>query len=300
MNTKLLPALILALALVGCGGSQTRSESSNPPQAAAMPASGPAALLSEGSAISRLASSADQTQAYSLRETRPNNVQERMIVQTANISLETPNLVETIKRLEAEVKKIGGTIDSAERTGETGKAPTASYHFRVPVKEFDRFFNRVYELANVLTATRTSNDQTMEYVDLGAQIKNLSVQEQRIREMIGARTGKLSEVLQAETELARVRTSIDRLRSQQLLIEQTAAMSTVQISVQEIKKVEANQPAGLGTRSKIAWSESTANVKGFFEAIVLLAITLAPWMIVIVPVGFTGLAIAKKNASKQA
>jgi hypothetical protein len=72
-----------------------------------------------------------------------------------------------------------------------------------------------------------------EFTDISARVVNGRRLEQRLIELIATRTGKLSDVLEIERELARVREEIERMEGRLRYLEAHAAVSSLSIRVHE-------------------------------------------------------------------
>jgi cytochrome c-type biogenesis protein CcmH/NrfF len=65
------------------------------------------------------------------------------------------------------------------------------------------------------------------------RLKSARATEQRLIELLGARTGKLSDVLDAERELARIRGEIESMQGQNAILVHRVSYATVQVELSE-------------------------------------------------------------------
>jgi len=103
-----------------------------------------------------------------------------------------------------------------------------------------------------------------EYVDVTARVANAKRLEQRLIDLLDKRTGKLSDVLGVERELARVREEIERYEGRLRYLRTRASISTLTVSVHEPPPLVASRPGENPIRDafKDAWRNLVAFVAG--------------------------------------
>ncbi len=133
----------------------------------------------------------------------------------------------------------------------------------------------------MLSQSVTASDVTEQYIDLSARLKNLKAEEVRLRSFLN-QTDKVSELLQVERELARVRGEIESTQAQVDYLERQAARATLVVSLSEPGPVV--RPQGDD------WGFSAAITRGVQAAVALLT-TLVTGLIAIAPLVLLGVAI---------
>ena len=71
------------------------------------------------------------------------------------------------------------------------------------------------------------------YFDTDARLKNARVMEQRLIDMLKTKTGKVSDLLQVEKELGRVREEIEKMQGELKYRDSQVQFATVTISLRE-------------------------------------------------------------------
>ena len=89
-----------------------------------------------------------------------------------------------------------------------------------------------------------------------ARIKNKQVEEQRLQDLLKKATGKLSEILQVEKELSRVRGEIEQLQGRIRVLANLSSLTTITLTMREIKDYVPPRAADL-------WNANRATVSGF-------------------------------------
>ena len=94
-------------------------------------------------------------------------------------------------------------------------------------------------------------------MDLTARLSNARRTEQTLLDLLANRTGKLSDVLEVEQELARVREQIERMEAELKNLQNRVSFATLQVELHEEYKAELEMAPSLGRR---LWN---AVVEGF-------------------------------------
>ena len=167
-----------------------------------------------------------------------------MIAQTASLSIVATNYEEASAAIERLAAAHGGYVEKLTAKAQTGSASGLSAALRIPAKQLDGFLADLRKLGHVEEESRENEEVSAQYVDLQARLKSARATEQRLIELLGTRTGKLSEVLDAERELARIRGEIESMQGQNAILVHRVTYATVQVELSEEYRER------LGTTSK--------------------------------------------------
>lgn len=204
-------------------------------------------------------------------------VQQPMIVQTASVTILASNYDQASKAVEQIARQHGGYAESLSADSRTGVARSLSATLRVPEKQLDACLAGLRKLGHVEQEWRNNREVTGQYIDLTARLKNARAEEQRIIQLLATRTGKLSDVLDAEQELARVRGEIESMDSQRAYIEHQVSYATVQLQLNEEYRAQLNSGAvSTGTRIRNALVEGFRNLGDGAVGIVLFVFAYGP------------------------
>jgi Domain of unknown function (DUF4349) len=109
-------------------------------------------------------------------------------------------------------------------------------------------------------------------VDVTARVATAQQLERRLIDLLATRTGKLSEVIQVERELARVREEIERYEGRLRYLRARSVTSTLSITVHEPVPVLADRPGTNPLREalKDAWRNFVRFVATFIASLGLL------------------------------
>lgn len=223
------------------------------------------------------AGSSDQ-KTPSSRSTTEKDVSKRKIVYLADVDLVVEQFEPLPEQIEAAVKQHGGFVSASNITGSPGSPRSGRWTIRVPVDRFIDFLAAVRQLGEVRSINSTSDDVTAEYYDIEARIRNKQQEEERLLKLLAEATGKLEEILAVERELSRVRGEIEQAQGRLRMLKDVTDLTTVTVSVTEIKNYVPEQAPTYVTRIRRAWSASTTTFVGTVQALSLVAVALVPWL----------------------
>ena len=102
---------------------------------------------------------------------------------------------------------------------------------RIPAGQLEVTLKELKSLGNVETETQKGEEVTGTHTDLLARLRNSRETEQRLQAILIQRTGKVSDVLEVEQEIARVRGEIERMEGEQQSLEHRVKFSTVELQL---------------------------------------------------------------------
>lgn len=153
---------------------------------------------------------------------------EQRIVKTGEITLEVPNVAETLGRVRALVAELNGYVGGSQAGTLEDRATLT---VRIPAPAFDTALARLHELdAEVIAEATREQDVTTQVVDLAARIENLQASEASYRELV-ARAEEVEDILAVQSRLDAVRGEIEQLQAQLDALEGQAALSTLTITL---------------------------------------------------------------------
>lgn len=263
--------LLGLVAVAGC--SNTAHEDERMREAYSMPASAAAAPADRKIVLA----SAD-TSVFEGKNPPPNAGADRKIIYSAAVELVVEDFSGMGERVSTLVKKFGGYVADSNLSGASGQNRRATWRIRVPVAEFDSFLLAAKDLGELVTASTTSHDVSEEYYDVEARIRNKTREEERLLKLLEDRPGKLEDVIAIERELSRVREELERMQGRMRVLADQTALTTVQLTVTEIRGYEPPQAPTLATRVRRTFESSLGGVVSFGEDCLILAVALVPWI----------------------
>jgi hypothetical protein len=195
-----------------------------------------------------------------------------MIVRHGEATIQVEKLEGAVARIRQTAGQFGGFVGNTSLLAGKEEQKTATLELRIPSAQFDAVVGALNQLGKVETVTVSAEDVSEEYVDLGARLANARRVEARLVEMLANRTGKLSDVLTVEQELARVRQEADRYEARIRWLEHRASLSSLSVSLHE-KAPLIEPPRGNGPILEAfaeAWTRFVAFVAWFIASLGIL------------------------------
>ncbi|MBZ5656930.1 MAG: DUF4349 domain-containing protein [Acidobacteriia bacterium] len=156
-----------------------------------------------------------------------------MIIRTAQLSLITKEFDKARANLEAILKRHRGYFGELKVGGATGSGRTFAATLRVPADQLDATLADVKTLGRLESESQSGQDVTSQYVDLQARLANARNTEQRLTDLLRNRTGKLSDVLDVERELDRVRGEIEQMEAERKTMSNQVSFATLNATISE-------------------------------------------------------------------
>jgi len=161
-------------------------------------------------------------------------VEERMIIWTGNISLIVKDAEESLEKVEAIAKDLGGYVVSSNSWRQEEQL-RANLTIRVPAEEFDTAMARLKDLAiKVENRNVSTQDVTEEYTDLDSRLRNLEATEKELLALlteVRERTGKAEDILAVHREVSNIRGQIEQVKGRMQYLEKMTAMATINIEL---------------------------------------------------------------------
>ena len=165
-------------------------------------------------------------------------------------------------------------------TGDTSTARALQGTLRVPGDRMTDALARLRQVGQVVEDTQGSEDVTDQIVDLDARLGSARATEQRLTELLRNRTGKLSDVLEVERELARVRLDIERLDAEKTNTARRVTYATITLNIAEERKAGLDaSPLSLATRIRIAAADGLESALESVAWTVLFLLRTGPTLI---------------------
>jgi anti-sigma factor RsiW len=204
-----------------------------------------------------------------------------MIIQTAQLTVVIQNLDSARAQVDKIVDRHRGYVGDLTVSAPGNGARTLTATLRLPAAQLEAAMAELKNLGRVESETQNGQDVTAQYVDLEARLSNSQQTEKRLLELLGNRTGKLSDVLEVENELSRVREQIERMEGERRLMAKQVEYATLTATVTEEYKAPARAlPDSFGTRFRNAAIEGYQNVVSFLTAVALFLISDGPILMI--------------------
>jgi hypothetical protein len=203
-----------------------------------------------------------------------------MLIRSGHAVIEVDSVQLGIARVRRLAQETGALVASTTLQTGNEQQRIASLELRVPSDRFDAVVNGLAPIGKVQSVNVSAQDVGEEFVDLTARLVNARRLEARLIELLANRTGRLSDVLTVERELARVREMIERYEGRLRYLQSHVTVSSLTVQVQEAAPIVASRPG------------ENVIAEAFVEAwrrFVLITAGLIASLGVVVPVAVLGL-----------
>ena len=207
-----------------------------------------AEMAATGNRHSRLSMN---TQRSQLRETPAPELANRKLIRNANVELEIVSFDDAVQKITAFAKEERGYVATTDSQKQANGKLRGQVVVKVLPENLDRFLQKIRGLGELKNQTLGTEDVTKAYFDTDARLKNARVMEQRLIDMMKTKTGKVSDLLQVEKELGRVREDIEKMQGELKYWDSQVQFATVTISLAE-KDMEEPAAFLIKERSQLA------------------------------------------------
>src|SRR5438874_814529 len=169
----------------------------------------------------------------------------------ANVELEIVSFDDAVQKITAFANEDHGYVATTNSQKQANGKLRGQVIVKILPENLDRFLQKIRGLGELKNQTLGTEDVTKAYFDTDARLKNARVMEQRLIEMLKTKTGKVSDLLQVEKELGRVREDIEKMQGELKYWDSQLQFATVTISLAE-KEMEEPAAFLIKERSQLA------------------------------------------------
>jgi Domain of unknown function (DUF4349) len=175
----------------------------------------------------------------------------RKLIRNASVELEIASFDDAVQKITALANEHRGYVATTSSAKQANGKLRGEVIVKVLPENLDRFLQKIRGLGELKNQTLGTEDVTKAYFDTDARLKNARVMEQRLIDMLKAKTGKVSDLLQVEKELGRVREEIEKMQGELKYWDAQVQFGTVTISLAE-KDMEEPAAFLIKERSQLA------------------------------------------------
>src|SRR5580704_16717292 len=177
------------------------------------------------------------------RLSQTDDQQTPMIARTVTLSIVVKDFGFSRTALDAILARHHGYAASLNASTQQNAARSLQASLRIPAGELNAAVAELKSLGQVEKESQNGEEVTQQHADLVARLKNSRETEQRLQAILLQRTGKISDVLAVEQEIARVRGEIEQMEAEQKGLEHRVAFATVDLNLAEEYQAQINSPS---------------------------------------------------------
>jgi hypothetical protein len=209
---------------------------------------------------------------------------ERKIIYTVSTTIYAKNIEKSADSI------IALMVDNDFKESETRDLTQIYLKLRIKTSRLDAFIAALKDDYDVSSFRLTSEDVSFNYQDLTNKKVTYEKEYLRLQELID--TASYDQILQINTRIAQLERLIDELNHDLLVYDSLIEFSTVEIYIYQ----STNAPTK-GFNNKVGRQIETGwnNMVKFVQFLILVFVTLIPWLVLIVPVVGLGFGIYYLN-----
>lgn len=166
-----------------------------------------------------------------------------MIARAVSLSIIAKDFDSSRASLDAIVARHNGYSANLAVSTPQGTARTLQASLRIPAPQLPAALVEIKALGRAEAENQNGEEVTQQHADLVARLKNSRETEQRLQAILTQRTGKISDVLEVEQEIARVRGEIEQMEAEQKNLEHRVDFATIDLKLSEEYKAKLDSPA---------------------------------------------------------
>jgi hypothetical protein len=192
----------------------------------------------------------------------------RKLIRNATVQLEIVTFDDAVQKIAAFASEEHGYVATTNSEKQANGKLQGQVVVKILPENLDRLLQKLRGLGELKNQTLGTEDVTKAYFDTDARLKNAHVMEQRLIDMLNTKTGKVSDLLQVEKELGRVREEIEKMQGELKYWDSQMQFATVTISLAE-KDME--EPAAFLLKERAQLALYAPDVEKIYNDIKALA-----------------------------
>lgn len=216
---------------------------------------------------------------------------DRKIIRNADLTMEVASTTDTQHRIVSIAESLGGFVVTSEAKQRESTEPArrtldVKLIVRIPENQFGSALDQIRGLTSNLTEEKVSGqDVTEEFIDLEARIRTQKALEAQFLQIM-RQTGKITDALEVQRQIAEVRSDIERLEGRKRFLENRSSLSTITVNIVAPKQMVVVPTTGFlhGVREAVSQSiDVGSEILLFFVRFAIVMIPIA--LFVLLPGG---------------
>ncbi len=237
--TSLLLALVLALALVGCGSTAKNTSADSAPQdyGGYWNMNGSDTYeTSESQRDDMLVEEADSA-AGGTQNTKPVKM-----IYTGYMEMQTLDFDKASSDMDALVKELGGYFQQSSVSNGSDGYRRASYTVRVPAAQFEPFFRQAGQLCHVTYKNASADDVSESYYDTEARLETARIKLERLQTLL-AKATSMEDIITIESAISETEWDIENLSGTLRHYDALVDYATIDVELCEVYKLSGQDEA---------------------------------------------------------
>ncbi len=206
---------------------------------------------------------------------------DRKIVRNGELTLETESPNDGLRKITAAAESHGGFVVTSEFkqnpvAAGAKQSQSVTVVARVPSSQFASALDQIRNAGERVIQEKVSGqDVSEEYLDVEARLRNKKALEGQFLEIM-KQARKVADALDVQSQLADVRTEIERLEGRRRFLENQAALSTITTTLQMPQPIIAATTSGFGATIKHTFGDAVDTAASIVLFVIQAVIVLVP------------------------
>ena len=270
------------VSILGCGVAA--STSATAPQAMGM---------TEAKSVARDASASSDQAASALGNDRVISAVPRRVIYNADVAMQTREFAKAERVIPELVKRLGGYLTDISLNRQQGEQRSGRWQARVPAESFHEFLAGLDDIGVPERRQVSGQDVTEEFVDLEARLANKKKLEERLLDLMKAKSASVTDVIEFERQVASVREEIERMEGRFRYLTNRSDLSSITISLREVHEYVPPQEPTFATRLDDTWTATLGTFRSWGEGTVIGGLRTLPWLAAMIVLGLIAITLRR-------
>ena len=281
--TKVLTGVLALSMLAGCGSAKVATESAYDAAVSDYSAAGG---VYYDSGDYEYADEVSEENGPSQAETvEKGETTGRKLIRNVDMDVETESFDALLASAQSQAEELGGYIESSNISNSsyassTSAARSARLTARIPSEKLDGYLAGISKQSNVTRKSESTEDVTLQYVDLQSHKKALLAEQESLLSMM-EQAESIEDIIAINEQLTDVRYQIESMESQLRTYDNQVDYSTVNLYIDEVERYTPGAAKSAGARIAEGFSANIYRVGNFFKNFAIEFIILLPILIAV-------------------
>ncbi len=219
------------------------------------------------------------------------------LVKTMEIYLQVDEVKTQSAAIQSLAVELGGYLSEFNESGDGVEGTTVRQTLRIPALRLEEAMARIEALGKILQRSLTTQDVTLQFVDMNSRLRNLEKTEGRLLAHL-EQSGDMQAILNVEKEIDRVRGEIETVQGRINDLANQIGFATVRVTLAATPSVGPISTASTFSTGSV-FTDALRNLVGFARGLWFIVIWVTVWSPVWVPLAFAARYIYRKNSQNK-
>ena len=278
----LLITFSAVVSILGCGAAEHSSATAPTSKA-----------MNETKSAARDAAAMGDQVAMARGDDRMVSATPRRVIYNADVAMQTREFAKAERVIPQLVKQLGGYLTDISLSRQQGEHRSGRWQARVPAESFHEFLDGLDDIGVPERRQVSGQDVTEEFVDLEVRLANKKKLEERLLDLMKAKSASVADVIEFERQVGSVREEIERMEGRFRYLTNRSELSSVTISLREVHEYVPPQEPTFATRLDDTWGSTLGTFRSWGEGLVIGGLRSLPWLAATIVVGLLAMILRR-------